>query len=73
MNAETYNDRMSFTREKAVLIRRYEEADELAVVSLWNKVLPDSAPHNDPATSIRKKLAVQRDLFFVATILSWAR
>jgi ribosomal protein S18 acetylase RimI-like enzyme len=49
-------------------IRQYEDADELAVISLWNKVLPDSAPHNDPATSIRKKLAVQRDLFSVATI-----
>ena len=25
-----------------------------------------TAPHNDPATAIRKKLAVERDLFFVA-------
>src|SRR5262249_55354355 len=28
----------------------------------------DTAPHNEPATAIRKKLAVERDLFFVATI-----
>ena len=49
-------------------IRQYEETDEQAVIALWNKVLPDSAPHNDPATSIRKKLALQPDLFFVATI-----
>jgi ribosomal protein S18 acetylase RimI-like enzyme len=49
-------------------IRLYEDADEQAVTALWNEVLPDSAPHNDPATAIRKKLAVERDLFFVATL-----
>jgi ribosomal protein S18 acetylase RimI-like enzyme len=47
-------------------IRPYQDADEPAVIALWNEVLPDSAPHNDPATTIRKKLAVERDLFFVA-------
>ena len=47
-------------------IRPYEDADEQAVIALWTEVLPDSAPHNDPATAIRKKLAVERDLFFVA-------
>jgi ribosomal protein S18 acetylase RimI-like enzyme len=47
-------------------IRRYEDLDELAVIDLWNEVLPDDAPHNDPATTIRKKLAVERELFFVA-------
>jgi ribosomal protein S18 acetylase RimI-like enzyme len=59
---------MSFAPEKAVYIRPYEESDQQEVVSLWNQVLFDSAPHNDPATSIRQKLAVQRNLFFVATI-----
>jgi ribosomal protein S18 acetylase RimI-like enzyme len=49
-------------------IRAYEDSDQPAVIALWNEVLPDSAPHNDPATSIRKKLAVERDLFFVAEI-----
>ncbi len=49
-------------------IRRYDEVDESAVIALWRKVLPDDAPHNDPATAIRNKLAVERDLFFVATI-----
>jgi ribosomal protein S18 acetylase RimI-like enzyme len=49
-------------------IRPYQEADEPAVIALWNEVLPDSAPHNDPATAIRLKLAVGRDLFFVAVI-----
>jgi len=49
-------------------IRLYAESDEQAVTVLWNEVLPPSAPHNDPATSIRKKLAVDRDLFLVAVI-----
>jgi ribosomal protein S18 acetylase RimI-like enzyme len=47
-------------------VRPYEDADEQAVIALWGDVLPDAAPHNDPATAIRKKLAVGRDLFFVA-------
>jgi ribosomal protein S18 acetylase RimI-like enzyme len=51
-----------------VQIRPYEDADEAAVIALWRTVLPDSAPHNDPATTIRKKLAVERDLFFVAIV-----
>ncbi len=49
-------------------IRIYQDADEAAVIALWNDVLPPNAPHNDPATSIRMKLAVGRDLFFVATV-----
>jgi ribosomal protein S18 acetylase RimI-like enzyme len=49
-------------------IRPYEDADEQAVIAMWSAVLPDSAPHNDPATAIRKKLAVERDLFFVAAV-----
>jgi ribosomal protein S18 acetylase RimI-like enzyme len=52
------------------VIRPYQDADEPAVIALWNEVLPDSAPHNDPATIIRKKLAVERDLFFVAVVES---
>jgi ribosomal protein S18 acetylase RimI-like enzyme len=51
-----------------MLIRRYEDTDEPGVVSLWREALPDAAPHNDPATAIRKKLEVGRDLFFVAEI-----
>jgi ribosomal protein S18 acetylase RimI-like enzyme len=51
-----------------VQIRPYQDSDERAVIALWNQVLSDSAPHNDPATAIRKKLAVGHDLFFVAEI-----
>jgi ribosomal protein S18 acetylase RimI-like enzyme len=54
--------------QTAMQIRAYEDADQGAVVELWNAVLPDSAPHNEPATSIRNKLAVEHDLFFLAEI-----
>jgi ribosomal protein S18 acetylase RimI-like enzyme len=49
-------------------IRPYEDADEQGVIALWHEVLPDSAPHNDPATALRKKLAVERDLLLVAVV-----
>ena len=49
-------------------IRPYEDADESGVIDLWREALPILAPHHDPATSIRNKLAAERDLFFVAVI-----
>lgn len=49
-------------------IRPYEDADESAVVALWDEDRSDAAPHNDPATVIRNKLSVERDLFLVAVI-----
>ncbi len=47
-------------------IRPYREEDERDVVSLWRQVFPDAPWWNDPALDIRRKLAVQRDLFLVA-------
>ena len=47
-------------------IRPYEDQDERQVIALWGEVLPDCAPHNEPATALRQKLAVERDLLFVA-------
>ena len=47
-------------------IRKYEDTDEKSVIELWEAVLHDPAPHNDPALSIRRKLAFERDLFLVA-------
>src|SRR5215467_14001929 len=47
-------------------IRPYEDQDERQVIALWGEILPDSAPHNEPATALRQKLAVERDLLFVA-------
>ena len=49
-------------------IRPYLERDESDVIALWNQVLPGDAPHTDPATSIRQKLAVDRELFLVAEV-----
>jgi ribosomal protein S18 acetylase RimI-like enzyme len=49
-------------------IRVYEDRDEAQVVALWGEVLADGAPHNDPVTSLRSKLAVERDLLLVAVV-----
>jgi ribosomal protein S18 acetylase RimI-like enzyme len=49
-----------------VEIRTYMESDEAAVAALWREVFPDAPPWNEPEADIRRKLAVQRDLFFVA-------
>jgi ribosomal protein S18 acetylase RimI-like enzyme len=54
--------------EDSVEIRTYRESDERAVIDLWRAVSLSSAPHNDPATALRKKLAVDRDLLLVAEI-----
>jgi ribosomal protein S18 acetylase RimI-like enzyme len=51
-----------------VQIRPYDEADEEGVVKLWNAVFPNPAPRNEPRRAIATKLAVQRDLFVVATV-----
>jgi ribosomal protein S18 acetylase RimI-like enzyme len=47
-------------------IRVYQSSDESDVVAVWESTLPSSAPHNEPLTAIRKKLAVDPELFFVA-------
>ena len=47
-------------------IRLYDDNDESAVLALWRTALADSAPHNDPVVALRRKLAVGRDLFYVA-------
>ena len=47
-------------------VRVFRDSDTEAVISLWNRVFPDPAPRNDPADSIRRKIAADRDLFFVA-------
>lgn len=49
-----------------VEIRPYDESDEAAVAALWRSVFPNAPPWNHPETDIRRKLAVQRDLFLVA-------
>lgn len=51
---------------RTIQIRQYQESDREAVIDLWNESSPGQAPHIDPATAIRKKWEVQRELFFVA-------
>jgi ribosomal protein S18 acetylase RimI-like enzyme len=47
-------------------IRPVQEADEAQVAALYRQVFGYSTPHNDPKLVIRRKLARQRELFFVA-------
>jgi ribosomal protein S18 acetylase RimI-like enzyme len=47
-------------------IREFEENDESAVTALWREVFPDEPAHNVPEEVIARKLAIQRELFFVA-------
>ena len=49
-------------------IRKYEDKDEKTVIALWQEVLPDSTLHNDPATVIRQKVTVDRDLLLVCVV-----
>jgi len=49
-------------------IRPYNETDQKDVAKLWREVFPDSPAWNDPVTDIRRKLKIQRELFFAAII-----
>ena len=51
-----------------VFVRPYDDADQQAVVTLWQGVFEDPKPWNDPATDIGRKLRVQPELFLVATV-----
>ncbi len=48
-------------------IRRYEPKYQAAVIQLW-KTCKLVVPQNDPAADIRKKLAFQPELFFLAVM-----
>jgi ribosomal protein S18 acetylase RimI-like enzyme len=48
------------------VIRTYEETDSDQVAGLWRQVFAYPTAHNDPVTAIARKLALQRELFFVA-------
>jgi ribosomal protein S18 acetylase RimI-like enzyme len=49
-----------------VLIRSYRETDEESVAQLWSAVFQHPAPRNVPRSVIAQKLAIQRELLFVA-------
>lgn len=50
-----------------MLIRSYQDADEDAVVALW-EACKLTRPWNDPRKDIARKLSVQRELFFVGEV-----
>ncbi|MCG3197269.1 MAG: Acetyltransferase YpeA [bacterium] len=52
----------------ALTIRPYQDPEEASVVALWGELLDDGSPHNDPLTSLRRKLALSRELLFVALL-----
>ena len=49
-------------------VRAFHLADQPAVDALWRAVFPDSPPWNESNADIRRKLAVQPDLFLVAEL-----
>ena len=49
-------------------IRPFQASDESRVIALWQSVFGYEAAHNDPATVIRMKRAVDPGLFLVATV-----
>ena len=51
-----------------ITIRPYRPEDEDNVIQLWERVFPDSPPHNNPIKDIRTKRSVQPDLFLVAIL-----
>jgi hypothetical protein len=51
-----------------LLIRPYLESDEAGVISLWNAAFPAEPAQNAPIDDIRRKLAVQRELFLVGEL-----
>lgn len=50
---------------ESLQIRPYREADETDVIALWSQAFPDTRIWNQPIEYIRRKLAVQRELFLV--------
>jgi ribosomal protein S18 acetylase RimI-like enzyme len=48
-----------------MIIRKYQDTDKNALITLWKSVFPKDPPHNKPANVIEQKLAID-DLIFVA-------
>ena len=66
--AETEQWRRAPKARAGMQIRSYRESDEAAVADLWREVFPDAPSWNHPETDIRRKLAVQPELFYVALL-----
>ncbi|MGD2077929.1 MAG: GNAT family acetyltransferase [Chloroflexota bacterium] len=54
------------TQQPGIVIRPYAEPDEAGVANLWRDVFPNAPVWNRPEEDIRRKLAIQRELFLVA-------
>jgi ribosomal protein S18 acetylase RimI-like enzyme len=55
------------SRSARLVIRRFREKDKHEVTDLWLKVFPDDPPWSEPGAVIRRKLAIQSDLFWVGS------
>lgn len=53
---------------EGLVIRMFEETDTDAVAEIWTSVFGYEASHAQPLISIARKLAYQRELFFVAVL-----
>ncbi len=49
-------------------IRTYQDHDQAGLIALWTEIFSASSPHNDPQTSLDKKLRNDRDLLLVSLI-----
>jgi hypothetical protein len=49
-----------------VEIRPYQDHDQAGLIALWTEIFPAGSPHNDPATSLDKKLRTDPDLLLVS-------
>ncbi len=47
-------------------IRPYNDSDRAGLLALWTEVFPAGSAHNDPATSLDKKLRTDPDLLLVS-------
>jgi len=47
-------------------IRPYQPQDKTGLIALWTKIFPAGSPHNDPQTSLDKKLRTDPDLLLVS-------
>lgn len=49
-------------------IRPYQDQDKKGLLALWTEIFPAGSPHNDPQTSLDKKLHTDPDLLLVSLI-----
>ena len=47
-------------------IRIFDESDTQKVADFWRKVFPGNPAHNMPEHDIKRKMKIQKELFFVA-------